>query len=106
VTTSDEQALQVGARLRSTACATEIIVVRAPAAPVALTCAGAPMIPLDPAVPGREDPGDELGALLGKRYADEALGLELLVTKAGRGPLALDGAPLEPKQAKPLPSSD
>ncbi|HEV7864070.1 MAG TPA: hypothetical protein VGR20_15265 [Acidimicrobiia bacterium] len=50
--------------------------------------------------------GHDGPTLLGKRYADEALGLELLCTKAGAGGLFVNGAPLGRKEAKPLPSSD
>jgi hypothetical protein len=46
------------------------------------------------------------GPLLGKRYADDDLGLELLCTRAGTGALTVDGRPLLLKGAKPLPSSD
>jgi hypothetical protein len=50
--------------------------------------------------------GQRDGTLLGKRYADEDLGVEVLCTKAGTGTLALDGTPLPIKAAKPLPASD
>ena len=46
------------------------------------------------------------GAQLGKRYEHTDSGLEVLCTKAGAGPLSLEGALLLPKEAKPLPSSD
>ncbi len=47
------------------------------------------------------------GATLpGKRFADEASGLELLCTKGGEGALAVDGRPLGVKEAKKLPASD
>jgi hypothetical protein len=46
------------------------------------------------------------GSLIGKRFAEPDLGIELLVTKAGAGSLALDGVALALKDAKPLPSSD
>jgi hypothetical protein len=46
------------------------------------------------------------GSLLGKRYADEDLGLELLCMKAGEGTLAVDGTAIPLRDAKPLPSSD
>ena len=46
------------------------------------------------------------GSLIGKRFADADSGLELLVTKAGAGTLALDGVAIPLKEAKPLPSSD
>lgn len=107
MSSEDGSALRVGDRLRSAVCATEVIVVRAPSGPVALTCGGEPMGPLPADAPARGSglrAGD--GAQLGKRYADEDGGLELLVTKGGAGPLELDGVPLPVKQAKPLPSSD
>ncbi|WP_245650475.1 hypothetical protein [Nocardia harenae] len=88
--------------------ATTVIVVRAPTADVALTCGGAEM------VVGRKGTGDGSGigpehvggAQLGKRYADEGAGLELLCTKPGTGRLELDGRALPLKAAKQLPSSD
>jgi hypothetical protein len=46
------------------------------------------------------------GTLLGKRYADEELGLELLCSQAGEGALTIGDQPLLIKGAKPLPSSD
>jgi hypothetical protein len=65
------------------------------------------MIPVDTASAGDSlDPALAGGTLLGKRYADEASGLEVLCTKAGAGTLTLDGVPLEVKSPKPLPSSD
>ncbi|MGD9798216.1 MAG: hypothetical protein AB7O29_09495 [Acidimicrobiia bacterium] len=99
--------LKVGSRLKSAVCTTEVMVVRAPADDVALTCGGAPMT-----APGEEgggatlDPEQAGGAQLGKRYADEDLGLEVLVTKAGDGTLCVNGAVLELKGAKGLPASD
>ena len=46
------------------------------------------------------------GVAIGKRYQDQQTGLELLVTKAGKGSLAVGGRVLSLKEAKPLPSSD
>jgi hypothetical protein len=46
------------------------------------------------------------GTQLGKRYAEESVGLELLCTKAGEGRLACNGKDLEIRSAQPLPSSD
>jgi len=51
-------------------------------------------------------PGFDAGAPMGKRFEDPSLGLEVLVSKAGAGSLAVDGTLLEIKGAKPLPSSD
>lgn len=98
--------LNVGLNLYSTVDATTVIVVRAPEAEVTITCGDAEMTtekPAADAATGAPAPG---GTLLGKRYADEELGLELLCTKAGPGALAVNGTPLEVKQAKPLPASD
>lgn len=56
---------------------------------------------------GASPPADApAGVQLGKRYGDDEIGLELLVTRAGAGPLQLGGAPLQIRQPKPLPSSD
>ena len=43
---------------------------------------------------------------VGKRYANEEIGLEVLCTKAGTGTLTVNGEVLLPKEAKPLPASD
>ena len=99
--------LNVGQTLYSTVDSTAVIVVRAPEADVTITCGGADMTPDKPAAPaGAGAAAGSDGTLLGKRYADEDLGLELLCTKAGPGALAVNGTPLEIKQAKPLPASD
>jgi hypothetical protein len=98
--------LKVGARLRSQVDGTQVIVIRA--APGELTCGGHPIIAVT------EPPGDDLKladehrnpTAIGKRYADQETDLEVLVTNAGDGALALAGRPLQPKTAKPLPSSD
>ena len=99
--------LKAGTRLRSQVCTTEVIVVKAPAGPVDLACGGAPMVALDAPVEAAVAGGGQRGGtLLGKRYADEAAGIEVLCTKAGEGSLSLAGEPLPTKEAKPLPSSD
>jgi hypothetical protein len=98
--------LKPGARLRSAVCSTEVVVVRA--APVELSCGGRPMVPADGAGVGDpvQDAARADGTLLGKRYADPESGLEVLCTKAGKGSLTLGDAPLQVKDARPLPSSD
>ena len=53
-----------------------------------------------------EQAGHEGSTALGKRYADPGTGLELLCVKAGTAALALNGAALPLKSAKPLPASD
>jgi hypothetical protein len=99
--------LKVGSRLKSTVCTAEVMVVRAPGDDVALTCGGAPMSAPGEEVAGQTiDPDLATGAQLGKRYADEELGLEVLVTKAGDGTLSVNGTVLELKGAKGLPASD
>lgn len=97
--------LTVGQTLYSVADATTVIVVRAPADEVLIACGGEPMLDTAPPAPPAGTSA-EGAAQLGKRYADEALGLELLCTKAGGGALELNGAPLPMKDAKPLPASD
>lgn len=99
--------LQAGTQLHSAVGSTEVIVVKAPSAPVTLTCGGVPMRSKDGDPPDSEiQAGQEGEALLGKRYVDAASAIEVLCTKAGDGALAVDGRPLELKSAKPLPSSD
>jgi hypothetical protein len=99
--------VNAGDRLQSTVCEAQVIVVRAPSGEVDLRCGGAPMEPVGEAVTsGIIDPDQAGGTALGKRYSDEASGLELLCTKAGAGTLTIDGRPVPLKDAKPLPSSD
>jgi hypothetical protein len=100
--------LRPGQKLHSAVCDAQVVVVKAPADAVEVGCGGAPLLDdgqqadaaatLDPSL------GD--GPLLGKRYADDDLGLELLCTRAGKGALTVDGRLLLVKGAKPLPSSD
>jgi hypothetical protein len=99
--------LKAGARLRCPTCPVEVVVVRAPVLDVELTCGGSPLGPLDDVGPAAQPNGAEsIGVALGKRYTDEEGSIELLCTKAGRGPLACDGNELVIRGAKPLPSSD
>jgi hypothetical protein len=100
--------LKPGSRWKSAIDETEVIAVRAGPSAVDLRCGGQPMIPID-AERGEVaslDPMHADGTQLGKRYADEELGLELLCTKAGAGSLSLGDEALLLKDAKPLPSSD
>ncbi len=100
--------LKVGQSLASTADATALIVVRAPAGDIALTCGGAEMATGKAGTGDGSaiDPAHRSGTALGKRYVDEETGLEVLCTKGGAGSLAVGDRPLEVKQAKPLPASD
>ncbi|WP_314221044.1 hypothetical protein [Streptomyces zaehneri] len=102
---------RVGQMLASTVDPTAVIVVRCPDEELEITCGGAAMVegtgtgPASAAT-GTADPELLGGSLLGKRYAAEDLGLELLCTKPGPGTLAVNGVPLPVKSAKPLPASD
>ena len=100
--------LKPGTRLRSQVDATEVIVVRSPAAETEIACGGQPMIDVAAAPePGLAPDGDPVeGTQLGKRYTGDDAALELLVTKPGKYGLSADGAPLSLKEAKPLPASD
>ena len=100
--------LRPGLKLHSAVCDAQVVVVKAPADAVEVGCGGAPMLEDgqagDAAASLDASLGD--GPQLGKRYADDDLGLELLCTRAGSGALTVDGRPLLLKGAKPLPSSD
>ena len=100
--------LKAGSRLQSAVCDTQAIVVRAPQVDVDLRCGGHPMIAQgSPAGEAQTlDPNHSGGSAMGKRYADEDLGLEVLITKAGAGSLSVGDEVLHLKDAKPLPSSD
>jgi hypothetical protein len=100
--------LKVGTRLRSAVCTTEVIVVRAPKEDVDLTCGGATMLAQGQEAPEGTtlDASQAGGSPVGKRFAVDELGLELLVTKGGDGTLCANGEPVPQKEAKALPSSD
>jgi hypothetical protein len=100
--------LRPGSRWRSAVCDTEVVVVRAPAAPATLDIGGAGALPGEAGRPSGAQPHAELsgGTLLGKRYVDEVTGLEVLCTRPGTGSITVDGrraAVIAPKQ---LPASD
>jgi hypothetical protein len=104
-----------GDHLRSRVCTTEVIVVRAAGVDTAIACGGEPMVgqdePVTPAANGGNGAGtngadDAPGTLLGKRYADDEFGLELLCVKGGSGQLSVAGSVLRPREARPLPASD
>lgn len=100
--------LTPGTRLESTTCDAQVVVVKAPkdGGDVDLRCGGEPMRPAGTG--GDRAPVSLEGeaTLLGKRYADDELGLELLCTQPGDGALSIGTTPLPIKGAKPLPSSD
>ena len=109
--------IRPGARYRCPNCPTEVVVVKGEGRG-RLTCGGSPMF--DPASAGvtagtaapgpggasSDDADSEDAVLLGKRYGDPADTVEVLCTKAGAGPLDLNGAVLSVKAPKPLPASD
>ena len=100
-------ALKAGGRFKSAVCDTQVMVIKAPAGEFLLACGGAAMIaPAVAADGGAPDAALSGETLIGKRYVNADESLELLCTKGGKGTLTLDGAPLEIKQAKQLPSSD
>lgn len=100
--------LTPGSRWKSAVCNAEAVVVRPPKGAGALECGGAAMIAYSAERPAPQPiaAGAAGGCALGKRYADEASGLEVLCTKAGDGALAFDGRLLVLREAKKLPSSD
>jgi hypothetical protein len=99
--------VKIGQSLASATDTTTVVVVRAPETDVDLTCGGLPMITSPSAVsPALAAVGDGPGTQLGKRYEDQGQSLELLCTKAGTSTLAVGGAPMSLKKAKPLPASD
>jgi hypothetical protein len=100
--------LRPGQKLHSAVCGAQVVVVKAPPAAVEVGCGGAPLLEdgQEPDGAVKLDPTLGDGPQLGKRYADEDLGLELLCTRPGEGALTVDGRLLGLKGAKPLPSSD
>jgi len=100
---------RVGTTLASTTDATTVIVVRWGDADLDVACGGAPMVDARGPEAGTANPPDatkQAGTQMGKRYADESLGIELLCTKPGGGTLTVGGVALPLKSAKPLPASD
>jgi hypothetical protein len=100
--------LKPGDRLRSRVCTTEVIIVKAPKGKAVISCGGQPM-----AAAGEQvGPSAALaamtgpGTLIGKRYADEEHGLELLCVKGGGGELTVNGHAIRLREARPLPASD
>jgi hypothetical protein len=100
--------LRPGQQFASCVDSVKMIVIRAPGDDVVLTCGGVEMVdPQQVPVPEKSpDPAWQGSVLIGKRYADEELGIELLCTKGGSGTVAVNGVLLPIKDAKPLPASD
>jgi hypothetical protein len=97
-----------GSRWKSAVCATEVVIVKGAQQEVELQCGGVSMLAGSAVrAPGAAPAaGMDGGALLGKRYGDDACGLELLCTKGGAGTLGVDGRALVLRATKALPSSD
>lgn len=100
--------IKPGEHLRSRVCTTEVIVVKAPAVEFAIACGDQPMATRSETVSPPAAPLVESGpgTLLGKRYSDDELGLEVLCVKGGGGALSVNGQVLHPRTARPLPASD
>lgn len=98
--------LKPGARLKSAVCDTQVMVIKSDGAEHLLSCGGAELIEANAEQSGTLDPAFSEGSMMGKRYVNEGETIELLCTKGGKGSLTLDGAPIQPKQAKALPTSD
>lgn len=96
--------LRPGQSLFSTVDSTAVVVIKAPPAPVTVSISGTEVTDTKPA----EAPSgaEGRGTLLGKRYVDDEVGIELLVSKPGTGTLEVDGTELAIKESKPLPASD
>jgi len=94
--------------MRSAVCATEVVVIAAPAEDIVLSCGGAALLAEGESAPAgiALDSAASEGTQLGKRYVNDAGNLELLCVKRGEGTLACAGVALQIKGAKPLPSSD
>lgn len=99
--------LKTGARLKSSVCDGEVMVVKAPGGDIALTCGGAAMVdPGTDGAAGELNPDHAVGIVIGKRYINEDESLEVLCVKAGQGSLAVDGDLLLQKDTKALPKTD
>lgn len=96
--------MKPGTKLKSAVCDTEVMVIKSGGG--AIHCGGSPMGEAKPETPGALSEEHSGGTLMGKRYVDADGKYELLVTKAGKGSLSVDGVPLNTKDAKPLPASD
>lgn len=100
--------LKPGSRWKSAVCDTEVVIVRPPKEAAGLECGGQPMVAHTAEKPAGAaiSPDHSGGTGMGKRFADETSGAEILCTKGGAGSLSIDGRPIEAKDAKKLPASD
>lgn len=99
--------MRVGSRWKSVVSEAEVIVIRAGSKDAVLSCGGHPMVQTRPGSPQGEVSSDFTGeTLIGKRYVDDELAIEVLSTKAGAGQLSVDDRVLTIKDSKALPTSD
>jgi len=96
--------MKPGKKLKSAACDTEVMVIKG--SDIVVECGGAPMAEDKPATAAPLNPAFAEGTKIGKRYTNVAGTVELLCVKAGKGSLSIAGVTMQPKDAKPLPSSD
>ena len=99
--------LKTGARLASTVCDGEVMVVAAPDGAVARPCGVQPMVASGTDAARVDiDPDEAVGIQIGKRYVNEGGTLEVLCVKAGEGQLGANGELLLQKDTKKLPKTD
>jgi hypothetical protein len=99
--------LQVGQALHSAVDSTALMVIRGSDLDLTVTCGGEAMAPPGEGagpLPAATATGG--GAVLGKRYTVDGLGVELLCVKGGEYAVAIDGTDVVQKGARPLPASD
>lgn len=94
-----------GTRLYSSACETEVMVIKYKESSE-ISCGGHAMSDKPIVEKRRIDEGLASGTLIGKRYVNASNGLELLCIKPGNGSLVCGDEPLREKETKKLPSSD
>jgi hypothetical protein len=85
-----------------------VIVIKASSDDIDIRCGGVAMLRAADASERTEDlkPGFSQPSLLGKRYSWRPLGLEVLVTQAGDGTLAVGEQVMDMESPRELPSSD
>lgn len=111
---ADTMELKPGSRWRSAVCDTEVVVVRPPDRPVTFRIGGAEALsagagqPAGAGPPASPGPDAALadGTLLGKRYADQVTGLQVLCTRSGSGTITVDGRRATVVAPRRLPASD
>lgn len=98
--------LSVGQKLFSAVDGTAVVVIRTPDTEVSVTCGGHEMSADAAAQDTAAATVSGDGAVIGKRYTADGVDIELLCVKGGSAPLAVNGAAVAQKTAKPLPASD